>query len=194
MTLRLEELLGGKSAASFTAGQLMRKAHWRWYRGQLGAAFMLFDAAWQRAREEGDREREDSARNRAAITLHRSGTDPAGAERRLEEVLGYYEAHPERHRDSHFAEWAGTALIELRFTEDAASFASSFERMRERCARAGCGRYPRIHPQQEQLAAMARRAGAKEVLGALMPVLRSRKPMPRKLRLALAEWERWLAG
>jgi hypothetical protein len=162
-------LLGGKPASSFESETLSGKAHWRWNKDHLHEAFLLFDAAMQRARDANHTSRETCARNRAAITLFRSKRDPEEARRRLREVVDYYAANPTDVEDRHFVDWALSSLI-----EDAADTATSVEQFTE-AYRAAVAEaqvllrkqsstdrvFPRIHV--ERLIEAAKRAGAKEI-------------------------------
>ena len=79
--MKLNDLLRGKPAESFSPEQLQNKAQWRWQRDQFYAAFLLFDAAYQRALETRRRVDMATSRNRAAVTLFLSGEDPDEAVR-----------------------------------------------------------------------------------------------------------------
>lgn len=189
----LKTLLKGKAPEAFTARQLIGKAHWRWERDQLHEAFLLFDAARARAEADGVVHDEFAARNRAAITRHRSGVDPADGLRRLEEVLEIYAARPDARYDSHFCEWAATDLILDAASRGAEAFATRFVELAARCRDLGHPRFPSIHPQQEALARAARSLEVAEVLAAVVPKIRARK-MKRALRREVTDWEAWLAA
>jgi hypothetical protein len=168
---RLADLLGGKPISSIDVDSLMNKAHWRWNKDQLHEAFLLFDAAMH-----APSKREQAvicARNRAAITLFRSGREPDEARRRLRDVVDHYAANPTDTEDRHFVDWAITSLI-----EDAATTASSATQFTEayRAAVAevqvilqnhwSTGRtFPVIHVQR--LIEAATRAGAEEIVAEL---------------------------
>jgi len=176
--MTLTELLNGKPPEAFSSDQLRGKAHWRWDRDQHYAAFLLFDASWERGRVEGDETSANASRSRAAITLHQSGRNPDEAGERLDAVLRYYEAHPVRTDDRHFVEWVATALLERQLTRDPAGFSAAFWRLREPCAAAGRANYPWIRPQRVQIAGWAEEAGARDVLRYLLPALKPNAPCP----------------
>jgi hypothetical protein len=169
--LTVADLLGGKPISSFDVDSLMRKAHWRWNKDQLHEAFLLFDAAMHAPSTRTPAV--TSARNRAAITLFRSGRDPDEARRRLRDVVDHYAANPTDTEDRHFVDWAMTSLI-----EDAAANASSAQQFTEayRAAVAeaqvllqnhwSTGRtFPVIHVQR--LIDAAKRAGAEDIVAEL---------------------------
>ncbi|MEZ4454870.1 MAG: hypothetical protein R3B09_35800 [Nannocystaceae bacterium] len=193
MPADLKTLLKGSPVDAFTAKQLASKAHWRWDRDQHDEAFVLFDAARERAASAGEVNEELSARNRAALTRHRSGVDPADGLHRLEEVLAIYEARPDLDYDRHFCEWAASDLILEAATRGREAFVARFTELRARVYAMGLTRFPRIHPQQEALAREARRLEAEELLRLLIPAIRGRK-RTRSLRQELAAWEAWLAA
>jgi hypothetical protein len=170
----LEDLLGGKPATAFASRTLGRKAHWRWNKGQLHEAFVLFDAAMQRARAEGDRNDARSWANRAAVTLFRSKRDPAAARARLRAVIDHYRSNASDINDRHFVDWAMTSLLED--AADQASSAAAFTK----AYRAGVAEvtpllrdhwsdrsapFPRIHV--ERLIDAARRVGALDIVAEL---------------------------
>lgn len=190
----LHQLLKGKSADQFSPDQLQSKAHWRWDRGEHQAAFLLFDAAHQRAVETGDSRSARTSLNRAAVTLFLSKAEPQSAIERLEEVICWYQRRPSQSStdDSHFAEWAATCLLENVVRSAPERFASAFDDLSGRCREAGC-RFPSIHPQQDRIAQMAFETGSKDVMRELIPELESRKPMPRQLKRNITAWKAWLS-
>lgn len=190
--MELTDLLRGKSAESFSPEQLQNKAHWRWQRDQFYAAFLLFDAAYQRALETRRQVDMATSRNRAAVTLFLSGEEPDEAVRRLNEVISAYANDQRERQDRHFVEWAATCLLRHEFSENPAGFAEAYEQVKSRCLDAGCKRYPNIWPQQEELAEMATEAEAASVLKELIPRLETRKPLPRLLKKKLKDWQVWL--
>jgi hypothetical protein len=186
----LTELLGGKMPADFDAQALMGKAHYRWSRSDAGAAALLFQAAARRAEELGERDQEEAARNRAAICLWQSGKAPEQALAELESVVAYYEAHPERSLDAHFAEWAADALLE--HAAQHGRFGSAYPVMQVRMERAGRGRFPSIHPKQERIAEWAMDGDCPDVLRELLPRIKARRPLKRPVRARIKVWEAWL--
>jgi len=190
--MKLNDLLRGKPAESFSPEQLQNKAQWRWQRDQFYAAFLLFDAAYQRALETRRRVDMATSRNRAAVTLFLSGEDPDEAVRRLNDVISAYANDQRERQDPHFVEWAATCLLRHEFCENPDRFAEAYEHVKSRCLDAGCRRYPSIWPQQEELAEMAAEAEAVSVLQELIPRLETRKPMPRPLNKKLKDWQAWL--
>ena len=190
--MELSDLLRGKPVESFSPEQLENKAHWRWQREQFYAAFLLFDAAYQRARELRRRVDIATSRNRAAVTLFLSGEDPDEAVRRLNEVIAAYADDGRERQDRHFVEWAATCLLKHEFSENPSGFAEAYEQVKSRCLDAGCKRYPSIWPQREEIAEMAVEAEADSVLSELIPRLKTRKPMPRPLKKKLQDWQAWL--
>lgn len=193
-TTSLDQLLKGKAASSFSSSQLSGKAHYRWSRDQLWEAFLLFDAAAQRATEEGNQNAFEAARNRAAITLHRSGRQPNESLLRLEAVLQYYESHPQRDYDSHLMEWAAMELLEHQFSENPSGFAVQFQQIRSRCASGGRTGFPWMFPHAERVAQMAVEASVPSVVLLAVSRLEEKKPMPRTLRKKIDAWSRWAAS
>lgn len=164
----LDDLLGGKPAASFPPDKLAGKAHWRWNKDQLHEAFLLFDASAQRARAVADATTERTSLNRAAITLFRSKRDPAEARRRLREVIDHYRAHPDDSSDRHFVDWAMTSLLEgeAERAKSPAAFTKAYRAgVAEALALLAPHGFPRIHT--ERLIAAAKRAGATAIVAEL---------------------------
>jgi hypothetical protein len=188
----LTELLKGKSPQDFDAYDLMSKAHYRWSRTDPGSAALLFSSAHQRAVEQGEQDRVDPARNRAAICLWESGTDPQRALAELDAVVAFYQAHPERKTDAHFAEWAADALLEHAAAQG--HFCQSYREMQARMAQAGRSRFPSIHPKQDRIAEWAMEGECPEVLRELLPRIKARKPLKRAVRARIKVWEGWLAA
>lgn len=167
-SLTLAELLGGKPASSFDSRKLMGKAHWRWNKDELHEAFLLFDAAAERAGATGDATDERASLNRAAITLFRAKRDPVGARRRLREVIDHYTVHPDDSADRHFVDWAMSSLLEdaADTAPNAAAFAKVYRAgVAEARKLLGEDRFPRIHI--ERLIDAAKQAGAREIVDEL---------------------------
>lgn len=122
------------------------------------------------------------------MTLFLSGERPEEAVERLRAVISCY---ADDATERHFVEWAATCLLKHEFHENRPGFAEAFSQLRDRCLDAGCRRFPGIHPHQEEIAEMAVEAGAVSVLRELLPKLKSRSPMPRKLKKKLADWQSW---
>lgn len=120
------------------------------------------------------------------------GKAPEQALAKLESVLAYYEAHPERSYDAHFAEWAADALLEHAASEG--HFCQSYREMQARMAQAGRSHFPSIHPKQDRIAEWAMEGECPEVLRELLPRIKARKPLKRAVRARIKVWEGWLAA
>lgn len=188
----LTELLKGKSPADFDAGQLMGKAHYRWNRGHPFDAALLFYAAAKRAKEEGHRDQEEAAGNRASICLWQSGRDPERALAQLDAVVSFYQTHPEGIYDAHFAEWAADALLDHAARQG--RFCQAYALMQTRMAQAGRSNFPSIHPKQDRIAEWAMEGDCPEVLRELLPKIKARKPLKRAVRARIKVWEGWLGA
>lgn len=185
----LDELLKGKSIQDFGEAQLSRKAHHRWSRGDPGAAALLFEAAWVRAEEEGQRDAADAARNRHAVCLWEAG-ETATALACLEAVVVAYETHPERGYDAHFVEWAADCLLAHAAAEG--RFCAAYREMQVRMATAGRDRFPSIHPKQDRIAEWAMAGDCPAVLREILPRIQARKPLKRPVRARIKVWTAWL--
>ena len=89
----LQTLLKGDDPSKIGGDALMTKAYWRVDHDEHLAAFLLFEAAAKQLARTKDKAGERAAIDRAAIALHRSGTNAKQATARLNEVIRFYREH-----------------------------------------------------------------------------------------------------
>lgn len=151
----LKRLLKKQGPKKFSAEELAGKAHWRWNRGELLEAAVLFDAATQRSAEEmraSPRKRDNTFnyRVRAGVTFRLAGETERAWPLLLEattfdwNAAGIYE-------DRHITEWA---FVEMLCVHAERNDTESFRRLFWQATARGESLdypFPSIQPKQELL-------------------------------------------
>jgi hypothetical protein len=187
-------LLGKKPLSQFAAEKLSGKAHWRWNRGELLEAAVLFDAAATRSADEVRRARpaRDETFNyrvRAGVTFRLAGEYERAWPILLEATTFDWHAAgiPE---DLHFTEWAFVEMLcVLAERGDAAGFSKLFWQAVQRGQTLGFP-FPSIHPKQELLLELCQQMSlAPELAHVVSRVKDQRGKLPRDLAQRIAALE-----
>jgi hypothetical protein len=151
----LQSLLGKRPLERFSAEKLAGKAHWRWNRGQLVEAAVLFNAAAVRSAEEVRiapplRDNTFNYRVRAGVTFRLAGEYERAWPILLQATSFDWQAAgiPE---DDHFTEWAFVEMLSvLAERNDRDGFTKLFWQAVGRCGELDSP-FPFIRPKQELL-------------------------------------------
>lgn len=187
----LRRLLKKRLPEQFAAEELAGKAHWRWNRGELLEAAVLFDAAAKRSAKEmraSPHRRNDtfSYHVRAGVTFRLGGETKRAWPLLLEATTFDWKAEG-IYEDSHFTEWA---FVEMLCVHAENNDTESFRRLfRQAIARGEVLKYsfPSIHPKQELLLDLCERLGlADELAHVVARIEAQRGKLPPKLARRVA--------
>ena len=195
--VRAADLLKEKPASPFRAYDVASKAHRRWDLHQHAPAALLFCVAAERAWQEHVAA-PDSVNHfmsyyvRAGINFHLAG-QPSLADPILTAATSYDWVGVGLHRDSHMTEWAFCHLLQSDSAGNLALFSALFSQAVARCAALGW-EFPKIHPHQESLLAIAIAFGSRPHVEHLARLVRARRPISRAARALLHEVDAFLAS